>query len=189
MPNPLYLIRIGTKDPRFEPSLELMNNSFPTDERRHDDELRGLVESSPIFAFNVIMADGERAGLITTWNFGKFIYVEHFAIEPRLRGHGLGIRALRTLQETSALPLVLEVEPQHTSPDAARRIKFYQRAGLNLWATTYTQPSYGLGKAPLPMALMTYQLEETPECTQIVKAILYKNVYKVKTIDIPHALF
>ena len=189
MPNHLYLTRIGTRDPRFDPSMELMNSTFPDSERRHEDELRGIVEVNPIFAFNVIMDEGQRAGFITTWNFGKFIYVEHFAVEPKFRGHGIGMLTIRALQSSSALPIVLEVEPQDTSDTAARRINFYQRAGFNLWTTPYSQPSYGKGKTSLPMALMAYQLEETPECTQLVKAILYKNVYKVKSIDIPHAIF
>ena len=179
------LKRINTRDPLFAPSLELMNSSFIEDERRNEDELRTLADNNMIFAFNVIEADGNRAGIITTWNFGKFIYVEHFATEPNLRNKGIGISTLQLLASSSALPIVLEVEPELSSPEAARRISFYERAGFHLWQTPYIQPPYNQGKNSLPMNLMAHNLEETQECTQIVKALLYKHVYKVKSVDFP----
>lgn len=179
------LKRISTRDLLFAPSLDLMKSSFIEDELRNEDELRSLTDNNTIFAFNVIEADGNRAGLITTWNFGKFIYVEHFATEPHLRGKGIGIHTLKLLSSLSALPIVLEVEPEHTSPDAVRRIRFYERAGFHTWQTPYIQPPYSQGKNSLPMNLMAHDLEETPECTQIVKALLYKHVYKVKSVDFP----
>lgn len=176
----ISLSRIGTRDPHFEPSLALMEASFPADERREEDDLRALIEGNPLFAFNVVKSDGERVGLMTTWNFGKFIYVEHFATEPSVRGGGMGAASLRELASMADLPIVLEVEPPAQSDEARRRVGFYERSGFKLWRTPYTQPPYSKEKRSLPMSLMAYGLEETPDCAKIVTALLYRHVYKAK---------
>lgn len=176
----ISLCRIGTRDPHIEPSLALMEAAFPADERREEDDLRALIDGNPLFAFNVVLSGGERVGLMTTWNFGKFIYVEHFATEPTVRGGGIGAAALRELTSAADLPIVLEVEPPAQSDEARRRVGFYERAGFTLWQTPYTQPPYGAEKKPLPMDLMAHGLEETPDCAKIVVALLYRHVYKAK---------
>lgn len=180
MDNNITLARIGTRDPDFEPCMRLMNKSFVDDELRDRDDLMAIVESNPIFGFNVIRDSGQRVGLITTWNFGKFIYVEHFAIEPEFRGGGVGNRALAKLSSSASLPIVLEVEPPSQSDEARRRVAFYGRMGFSCWQTEYRQPAYAKGKKSIPMILMTKDLEETADASKIVTAILYRHVYKVK---------
>ncbi len=186
MSSEVRIVRIDTRHGYFEPSLALMESSFVSDERREEEELRVLVDGGLLFSFNVVEVDGERAGLITTWNFGKFIYVEHFAVEPSLRGRGVGSRVLEELRGVSGLPVLLEVEPESVSEEACRRIRFYQRSGFETWTTPYIQPPYGRGKSAVPMLLMANGIEETLENSQIVKALLYKHVYKVKSVDFPH---
>lgn len=176
-------IRIKTADADYEPSLELMHQSFVDDERRADDELRGVTDGNPIFGFNVIRtAEGERVGFITTWNFGKCIYVEHFAIEPGVRGKGYGKAAIEHLIKITGQPIVLEVELPETSDEARRRVSFYERAGFCAWQTPYVQPPYGKGKSPIQMMLMTHNLSETIESATIVTALIHRHVYGVKNI-------
>lgn len=175
------ITRISTSDPDFDASLELMHNSFPDDELRPDEDLKALTDSSNIFSFNIIKDENdERAGLITTWNFGKCLYVEHFAIEPSLRGHGLGSAAIAKIAELSKQPMILEVELPETSPEAVSRIAFYERLGFVGWSTPYVQPPYAKGKNSLPMMLMAKGLEETIEGAGIVTALLHRHVYGVK---------
>lgn len=180
MDKDITLARIGTRDPDFEPSLRLMSKSFVDDELREEEDLTAIVESNPIFGFNVIKDAGQRTGLITTWNFGKFIYVEHFAIEPESRGRGVGSRALARLSSSASLPVVLEVEPPSQSEEAKRRVAFYERMGFSCWQTEYRQPAYAKGKKSIPMVIMTKGLEETADASKIVIAILYRHVYRVK---------
>ncbi len=186
MSSEIRIVRIDTRHGYFESSLSLLNSSFVSDERREEEELRVLVDGGSIFSFNVVECGGERVGLITTWNFGKFIYVEHFAVEASMRNRGVGCRVLGMLREMSGLPVLVEVEPEGSSVEAGRRIRFYQRAGFEAWTTPYIQPPYGRGKSAVPMLLMANGIEETLENSQIVKALLYKHVYKVKSVDFPH---
>ncbi len=173
--------RIRSNDEYFAPSMKLMHNSFVDDELRNDDALRTLTDGNPLFSFNIIQNDkGERVGLITTWNFGKILYVEHFAIEPDLRGAGYGKAAIDCLSNKSKLPIILEVEMPETSEDAKRRVRFYESLGLCGWQTPYMQPAYSKEKNPLPMMLMAKGIDETIEGAGIVIALLHRQVYGVR---------
>ncbi len=176
------ITRIRTADERFGASLSLMHDSFVDDELRLDDELRTLTDNNPLFSYNVIEDSGdERIGVITTWNFGKCLYVEHFAIEPARRGAGYGGAVINKLTEISRQPIILEVEPPEMSVDAARRVSFYEKLGFAEWQTPYIQPAYAEGKKPVPMMLMSKGLAETLECAGVVTALLHKHVYGVKS--------
>lgn len=182
MDHKIKITRISTSDQAFEESLALMHNSFPDDELRPDDDLRALTDSSNIFSFNTIEdEDGERVGLITTWNFGKCLYVEHFAIEHGLRGHGFGSAALEKISELSKQPIILEVELPEASAEAKARVAFYERLGFAGWQTPYVQPPYAKGKNSVPMMLMSKGMHETIEAAGIVTALLHRHVYGVKT--------
>ena len=94
--------------------------------------------------------------MITTWNFKNFVYIEHFVIDPTLRSHGLGSRALKVLQQAIGnRPLLLEVEPEHISEEAARRIKFYDRIGFKVISRSYVQPPYDTYLPPVHLWLMS----------------------------------
>lgn len=180
--NTITIRRVRTSQPEFEDSLALMHASFVDDELRPDDDLRALTDSSLIFSFNAIHDhDGRRIGLITTWNFGKCLYVEHFAIEPGLRGHGLGSATIEKVSQISRLPIVLEVELPETSPEARARVAFYESLGFTGWQTPYVQPPYAKGKNAVPMMLMSKGMDETIEAAGIVTALLHRHVYGVKT--------
>lgn len=175
------ITRIRTCDPAFEESLALMHASFIDDELRPDDALRINTDNSSIFSFNIIEdAQGSRVGLMTTWNFGKIIYIEHFAIEKGQRGQGYGSAAIGKLTELSKQPVIIEVEMPETSAEAASRVKFYERLGFTGWQTPYVQPPYSKGKNPIPMMLMSKGMEETLECAGIVTALLHRHVYGIK---------
>lgn len=180
-PKDVRIVRIRTADMWFEESLALMHKSFVEDELRNDDDLRILTDSNHIFSYNAVVNDGgARVGLITTWNFGKCMYVEHFAIEPEMRGEGYGKAAIEKLTELSRLPIVLEVEPPESSAEAARRVKFYEELGIVGWQTPYIQPAYSEDKSPVPLMLMSKGLAETLECAGIVTALLHRHVYGMK---------
>ncbi len=175
------IARITTSDAQFEDSLALMHKSFVDDELRLDEDLRAITDSNPLFSFNIVKnEEGERIGLVTTWNFGKCLYVEHFAIEPEQRGVTYGSAVLAKLSEISHLPIILEVELPETSPEASRRVKFYEKSGFCGWQTPYIQPAYSAGKNAVPMMIMSKGLDETIECASIVTALLHRHVYGVK---------
>ena len=114
-------------------------------------------------------------GLLTTWHFEEFIYIEHFAIDPTLRSQGYGSEALKAFIHEHGKPIVLEAEPP-TDAFSIRRIKFYERIGLTLYDFPYMQPAYTEDSHPVELRLMgTLDTETTP--LPLVSQILHREVY------------
>ena len=92
----MNLERIGASHPLFEASFTLYEASFPPNERRtREDHLRAMQDAdfSPLGAVEAgnLLAD------VFLWETENFSYLEHFAVQPSLRGHGCGTELLRQL--------------------------------------------------------------------------------------------
>ncbi len=142
---------LGTPD--CEQMTALYLSAFPEDERRPVDELHALLAGEPSFVAWAIKDAGEFVGFVTYWDFDACRYVEHFAISSSCRGHGYGGEVIEEVKRTTALPVILEVEPPSTE-QARRRVAFYQRHGFALSDYPYAQPSYRSDGKTFPMRLM-----------------------------------
>ena len=170
----------SSNDCNIEKVINLYISSFPEDERRDFNEvLRLLDNNSPFRIISAISEDGNFAGFIGYWEFDNFIYGEHFAVEPEMRGQKIGEKFLAHLASISPKPIILEVElPEEEM--SIRRIKFYERNGYKLRDDiTYIQPPYSPEKNSLELKLMTYRdIKLSDNCYEI--KTIHKNVYGVK---------
>ncbi len=161
-----------------EQFIALYESAFPMDERRPTADELALADKR--FELRTIRHEGAYAGFITLWHFDTFVYVEHFATLPELRGHGIGSRTLQMLRHESAQPIVLEVElPENDT--ARRRIAFYQRAGFDTMPQPYEQPPYTAERNGLPMCIMTTANDTSDQFFNQIKRTLYSEVYKKST--------
>ncbi len=156
----------------------IYESSFPIDERRDYENFINILNSkSNIFSLEAAFTEnGEIVGFISHWDFEDFIYIEHFAVDEELRGHGYGRTIIESFQSRTHLPIILEVE----LPDcemSIRRINFYERLGFTLHSNVkYIQPSYGEGRKEIELKLMTYgKIDIAENCRQI--AMIKKEVY------------
>ncbi len=132
--------------------------SFPEEERRPWDSILSLIESdAPFYKFIIVSNTDGTVGFYSTWRFPEAIYMEHFAVSPKLRGKGIGSEILEKIRSGSdGLSVVVEVEPAGCSPEAGRRIGFYERAGFTaIYDFNYVQPPYAKGLPEVPMILMS----------------------------------
>lgn len=171
--------RITTADKSLYNYMEsVITASFPTEEYRPLEELRLYTDNKPHFYNNIIFHHDTPIGCITYWHFGKFYYVEHFAIDPARRNGGHGRDALNHLYQILQAPIVLEVETPENEI-AQRRINFYKRQGFVLWDKPYLQPPYRPGNEYLPLLLMVHGDLECDKDFQTVKEHIYREVYNV----------
>lgn len=155
--------------------IALYESAFPEIERRPT--AQELALDDPRFEIRTIRHEGNFAGFITLWHFAEFVYVEHFATLPELRGHGLGSRTLQTLRHESPKPIVLEVElPDNDT--AHRRIAFYKRMGFVEMPQAYWQPPYMPENSGLPLRIMTTANDTNDRFFDTIKSTLYREVYK-----------
>lgn len=153
---------------------DLLARSFPSHELRPRSDLRALPGGEPDFHPTLITYEGRRAGALNWWSLGAFNFCEHFAIEPGLRGQGLGAEAFRAFMAQG--PALLEAEHPETE-SAARRIRFYERLGLCAWKDVpYAQPPYAARFQPCPMLLMADPSLSREDSAKII-SLIYKRVY------------
>jgi ribosomal protein S18 acetylase RimI-like enzyme len=185
--------------PYWDSLVRIYRESFPIDEQRPIESIARLLTEEPRYTMHAIIDDNYAAelqavgqkpkansqvptannqkllGLLTTWHFEEFIYIEHFAIDPTLRSQGYGSEALKAFIHEHGKPLVLEAEPP-TDALSIRRIKFYERIGLTLYDFPYMQPAYTEDSHPVELRLMgTIDTEATPLTD--VEQQLHREVY------------
>ncbi len=182
--------------PYWDSLVRIYLQSFPIDEQRPVESIARLFIEEPRYTmYAIVDADGERPkvigesqepranshsllGLLTTWKFADFIYIEHFAIDPALRSQGYGSEALKAFIHEQCKPLVLEAEPP-TDEMTHRRIRFYERIGLTLYDYPYIQPAYTEESLPVELRLMgTIDTENIP--LDKVSDTLHREVYGCK---------
>lgn len=176
----LKLKQISSKDKaEYNYFEQIITSSFPTEEYRELSELKKYADENPYFICNIIVDRQQQpVGIFTYWDFGRFYYVEHFAIDPGFRSHGYGGMLLKHISEELKKPIVLEVElPEEEL--AQRRIHFYERYNFSLWNKSYSQPPYRKEHTSIPMRLMALgEMDEEKDYDYIVGKI-HRHVYNV----------
>ena len=157
----------------FDKMFEIMEKSFPTDERRPKEEQKALFEN-PLYK---VYCAGEMKAFMAVWEFDSFVFLEHFAVSPVCRNEGLGSKMLEELKRIYNKKICLEVEPPETDT-AKRRVNFYKRNGFYLNEYPYIQPPISKGKQPVPLMIMTSGGTIDKQEFEEIKNTLYKEVYK-----------
>ena len=157
----------------------IMEKSFPEDERRPYNEQEALLRN-PLYRIYIARESDEKSvqGFAAVWEFDKFAFVEHLAVEPSNRNKGIGARILEMLHCSIGKKLCLEVEPPKDEM-SVRRIAFYKRNHFFFNDYEYFQPPISEGKNPVQLYIMTSESEITEQEFLLIKSILYKKVYGV----------
>lgn len=125
--------------PLFEAAFGLYEASFPVYEQRPRPAQEAvLVEQE--YHFEAILDEGRFVGLLFCWETAEFIYIEHFAISPSLRGKGCGSKALELLKKKGK-PLILEIDPPVDVVSVNRR-RFYENLGFVAHDFGHIHPPY-----------------------------------------------
>ena len=110
----------------FDAVFRLLARSFPAGERRDKAGQRALLADSA-YQIDILRApSGGVQALMASWDFGGFVFFEHFAVDPACRNGGIGGQMLDALLARFDKPACLEAELPETEL-AARRIGFYER--------------------------------------------------------------
>ncbi len=161
------------KQEDFEPIYQIMEASFPLDERRPYAQQRALLDRAD---YQIrALSDGGLLGFITVYEMEEWVFAEHFAVAPQWRNQGIGSVILKELRQWTAKPICLEVEPPETK-QAIRRIGFYRRNGFVLQDDPYVQPALSPGQSPVELKIMATKPLNRDEFAQL-RDKLYRDVY------------
>lgn len=146
--------------------------SFPEDERRDWYKFVRLFEH-PLVNVLSVLNDSENIGYLVLWELENHTFVEHFEVFTEFRNQKLGSKIMEYLT-TNHPRIILEIEPGNLNENSQRRFSFYQKNGFHLIDEMYIQPSYGEGKKPLSLWLLSNYY---PENLSQVKDEIYDVVY------------
>lgn len=180
----MKLERIGAQHPLFDASFSLYESSFPPNERRtREDHLRAL-QDADFFPLGAV-EDGKLLADVFLWETEDFCYLEHFAVQPDLRGYGTGSTLLRQLLQREK-PLILEIEPPEDEL-TCRRKRFYERNGLRAQPYRHVQLPFQGGGPIVPLVIMANRDLTAQQCRTFQRYLLDRVVrytqYR-KTLDI-----
>ncbi len=172
------LEKIEVRD--FKSFFNLLEKSFPNIERRSREGQKEIFDDDLYKVYGVKDNIGNVVGFIATWEFDKFNFIEHFAVDASLRGNGMGTRLLKEYIQNSNKPIYLEVE--YPNDDICiRRIDFYKRLGFNLNEFEYLQLPLQIGNELLPLKIMTYPSKVSNDKFIYFRKNVYEKVYKQNT--------
>ena len=150
----MYLKRLRTTaEPLYAPAIALYESAFPTVERRDEDE-QARVMAKEAYHFELIMTEAGFCGIMLYWETAEFLFLEHFAILPTLRGQGIGSAALALLK-AKGKTVILEIEPP-VDVLTCRRRGFYERCGFLLTAHDHLQTKYRPEDEDLPLRVLSF---------------------------------
>lgn|GEM_PF-221703 len=181
LPAPLQLHKLEVASEDFERGWEIYELSFPSDERRSL-EAHARMLQHPNYKFHYHKdATGRVVGILAAWELGErdFSFIEHLAVAREARQQGIGSEIVREFIR-GRQKVVLEVEPEDASPEAARRVEFYQKLGFQRNEYDYFQPPYDDAKKPIQMRILSYPQQLTSEEFESFRGLVYARVYKVE---------
>lgn len=128
------------KDRWYKSFLEVYAISFPVHEQRN--------ASQQITAFDnkhyhlIIKTAGEKlVSFIAYWDFKDYVYIEHLAVNPELRGQNKGSELLEDFAEMISKAIILEIDPP-INKIAKKRLEFYKKLGYEVNSYVHFHPAY-----------------------------------------------
>ncbi|MCK5283521.1 MAG: GNAT family N-acetyltransferase [Nanoarchaeota archaeon] len=172
----MELKKITSKSTDFDEAWDIIESSFPEDEKR------SLLQQKEVFKKHnysfIAVYDNNLVGIITVWHLDDFVFVEHFAVKEELRNRGYGIRILKELEKRYA-KFIGEMEFPETEIQKKRAV-LYQKAGLILNPYPYKQPPYGKDKNPVNCLIISYPEEIDETKFNSIRKLIHKEVYGLK---------
>ncbi|MEC5157656.1 GNAT family N-acetyltransferase [Chryseobacterium sp. MP_3.2] len=167
-----YLHVTSFDDFRAQEIYKSYTETFPPDERRNENQFRQLFSKQKVKVLTVLH-ELENIGYLICWQMTDFIFLEHFEIFSEFRSKKYGQTIISDLFKDYT-HIVLETEPAAFSPEAKRRISFYEKTGFGVIDEHYVQPCYEDGKNSLDLWLMA---NWKPEKTDWIKEEIYDVAY------------
>ena len=164
------------KNLKFDEIYNILEQSFEPYLHRGYEKQKKLLNNEN---YNIITEekDGKILGFLSYWKIeNNVFFVEHFAVNPEMRGNGIGKKIFRNFLKLDG-EKILEVEPPHTDIDK-KRIKLYEDFGLIFHKNEYYQPPYNKGDKKTKLHIMCTSLLKEKEFNDIIYKI-HKLVYNV----------
>ena len=138
--------------PMYGKVRELYQQSFPFHEQREEASQAAILRYGD-YHLEIIRDEERFLGLAGYWEGPGYIYIEHFCIQPEMRGMHHGEKALSLLKE-GGRTLILEIDPP-VDAVSIRRKGFYERCGFKENPYRHIHPPYHRGYSGHELMVMS----------------------------------
>lgn len=143
----------STNDVLFKKAFDLYQASFPEHQQRlFENQIEALNNSE--YHCNVILEKDVFIGIIFYWKTEQYTYIEHFAIDPDMRGNSFGSRCIKKFCDVHSL-VILEIDPP-IEPTSIRRKNFYMRLGFQENDYQHKHPGYRKQNLPHELVILSF---------------------------------
>lgn len=170
----MNFIRIlDNNDKNFDKAWELYESSFPIYERR---TLKSHIEALKNENFHCTYAidGGAFIGILFYWKLGKYIYVEHLAINSELRNHGFGTKLLEAFTSNHD-NVILEIDPP-VDEVSIKRHHFYKNIGFESHDFHHVQLPYRKGYEGYVLKILSHSANLTEDSYNEFYKLLFDNL-------------
>ena len=169
---------IDMDEKHFDSFYEILKDSFPENERRDylsQKKLLSKINYKPL----VFKENSEILAIMATWEFEDFIFIEHLAVDSKLRGKGIGTQLIKNYLNKYEKEIFLEVELPNCDV-SKKRILFYEKLGFCLNDFYYLQQPLNPNDSSFELKIMSYSKHINENEFEKYKKNIYKEVYGVK---------
>lgn len=130
----------STKDRWYKAFSDIYKTSFPSFEQRNSQQQLAAFKNENYHLWAII--ENERLlSFISFWNFEDYIYIEHLAVNPELRGKNIGSKTLDIFANETGKNILLEIDPP-IDEVSQNRLRFYSRLGYKTNNWKHFHPPY-----------------------------------------------
>lgn len=146
-------------DQWYESFREVYTGSFPIHEQRNEAQ---QTEAFDDRHYNLILkTDEDRViSFIGYWDFKSYVYIEHLAVNPELRGQNKGSELLEDFAKFALKPVILEIDPP-TDQISKKRLNFYERLDYKTNPYIHFHPAYREELVPHELIVLSRNKELT----------------------------
>lgn len=163
----------------FDDVYKIMKQSFPLEEIRSYEGQRALLDREDYF-IKTYIHNGDMAGFCAYYELNDFLYIEHLACSPEVRGLGIGTKLVQeVLDEAGERVVILEVEPP-VDEMTKRRVAFYEKLDFYLNPYYHFQPPLNKDTDGVELKIMSSARSLTAEEQEAYRRVLNTYIYHVQ---------
>ena len=139
--------------PLYKTFEDLYSSSFPIFEQRTKKQQETAFDNTNYHLIGY-EDNGKFIGFISYWKFPSYLYIEHFAIDTKIRGKGYGSIVLNDFIKSTDKIVLLEIDPI-TDRISEARLRFYKRCGFYENPYSHKHPVYRKEFHPHSLIILT----------------------------------
>lgn len=153
-PHSSYKIK-NTKDKWYSSFSEIYTVSFPVFEQRNTKQQLEAF-SDEHYHLSAWIEDEKLLSFVSYWDFEDYIYIEHLAVNPELRGQNIGSLMLGSFAEEVKKAVILEIDPP-VDEVSRKRLAFYENLGYKQNKYKHAHPAYNKDYKPHNLLVLSLQ--------------------------------